>query len=264
MNAAQPFTSPPRAACPLDGPVIALALVVVAAAGVAPASAIASALGSLAVLCLAVAGSSRRLGRDARALAWIGLGSGLTLVVALPRVWPLVQLVTLLPALVAVSASRDLRGGLAWIRWGRLELAPIVAIGGVAALALPMWVALASPELSGLRGMIPPWPLGLLALALLGFASVNAALEELLFRGLLQGALDSRLGPGGLALGLQSALFGLCHWSGFPSGPSGVLLAGVWAVMLGWARRRSGGLLTPLLAHVVADAVIFALLITSS
>ncbi|MCB9754201.1 MAG: CPBP family intramembrane metalloprotease [Myxococcales bacterium] len=112
--------------------------------------------------------------------------------------------------------------------------------------------------------MLPAWSPTLLILAALGFAIVNAALEELLFRGLVQGALERLLGPGWAALLLQAALFGVAHWGGFPSGPLGVLMAGSWALLLGWARRRGGGLLTPTLAHVVADLVIFASLAWAS
>ena len=66
-----------------------------------------------------------------------------------------------------------------------------------------------------------------------------------------RGILQDRLVP----------LFGLQHAWGFPRGPVGVVLAGGWAVMLGLLRRHSGGLLSPILAHVVADATIAVLVL---
>ena len=42
----------------------------------------------------------------------------------------------------------------------------------------------------------------------------------------------------------------------------GVVLAGVWGGMLGLLRQRAGGLLAPVLAHIVADATIATILIT--
>ncbi|MBN9166016.1 MAG: CPBP family intramembrane metalloprotease [Myxococcales bacterium] len=80
------------------------------------------------------------------------------------------------------------------------------------------------------------------------------------WRGILQDRLVPLFGVGG-AIVLQAASFGLQHAWGFPRGPVGVVLAGGWAVMLGLLRRHSGGLLSPILAHVVADATIAVLVL---
>jgi membrane protease YdiL (CAAX protease family) len=42
-----------------------------------------------------------------------------------------------------------------------------------------------------------------------------------------------------------------------------VTLAGAWAIGLGWLRTKGGGLLAPMLAHIVADATIAAIVIFS-
>ena len=62
---------------------------------------------------------------------------------------------------------------------------------------------------------------------------------------------------------LQAVLFGLLHYRGVPSGPVGVVMAGGWGFLLGWLRRHTGGLVTPLAAHVAADVVIFGILLAS-
>ena len=54
------------------------------------------------------------------------------------------------------------------------------------------------------------------------------------------------------------------HLWGVPRGAVGVLLAGVWAVMLGLLRRRAGGILAPFMAHVVADATIAVIILSST
>lgn len=58
------------------------------------------------------------------------------------------------------------------------------------------------------------------------------------------------------AVVLQAVLFGAAHFAGFPSGPVGMIMAGVWGFVLGVMRVRSGGILITYLVHVTANAVI--------
>jgi uncharacterized protein len=112
------------------------------------------------------------------------------------------------------------------------------------------------------RRYVPDMPLAVLVVGGLLFVVANAALEELIYRGVFQDGLERLMGPGA-AIAIQAASFGILHAHGVPRGPAGAVLAGVWAVMLGMLRRRAGGLLAPFLAHAVADAtiavIIFAL-----
>jgi membrane protease YdiL (CAAX protease family) len=96
-----------------------------------------------------------------------------------------------------------------------------------------------------------------------GFALVNAALEELLWRGVLIDRLEPLFGPS-LAIAISAISFGVQHAHGVPRGPIGVLLAGSWAVMLGMLRKHSKGLLAPILSHVVADATIAVIILVLS
>ena len=98
-------------------------------------------------------------------------------------------------------------------------------------------------------------PFAVLVLGGVGFALVNAALEELIWRGVLADRLDTLVGPGA-SIALTSLSFGLAHAHGVPRGAIGVVLAGSWAVMLAVLRRHSRGLVAPVVAHVAADSVI--------
>jgi membrane protease YdiL (CAAX protease family) len=144
---------------------------------------------------------------------------------------------------------------------GRVPWLPTLLAAAVTPGALLGWYWLARPDLSELLAMyVPAVPLPVLVLGALGFALVNAALEEIVWRGVLQTELEPLVGPAA-AVGVQALSFGVQHAHGFPSGLAGVLLVTVWGAMLGEVRRRSGGLLAPLLAHVVADAVIAAIVL---
>lgn len=139
--------------------------------------------------------------------------------------------------------------------WGRLAPGWTAVVGGVTPIALLGWLALFHPDLSGVRAAVPAAPFAVLVLGGVGFAVINAVLEELVFRGVLQSSLEPAFGAGG-AIVVQAVSFGVEHARGIPRGAVGVLLAGTWALMLGALRRRSGGLLAPVVAHVVADATI--------
>ncbi len=129
----------------------------------------------------------------------------------------------------------------------------------VSAVALLLWVWLFQPPLGDLLTRVPQvrsWQLLLLGLL---FSCVNAFAEEYVYRGLMLSVLDRVFGAGVVAIVIQAAAFGLMHIHGFPRGWFGVLLAGVYGLMLGVIRRRSGGLFAPWLTHVFADLVIFAI-----
>ncbi len=85
----------------------------------------------------------------------------------------------------------------------------------------------------------------------LALISVAAGVgEEMLFRGVIQGALTRALGAAG-AIGAASALFGLMH----PVSAAYVVLAGVIGAYLGVVWLVSGNLLTVIVAHAVYDFV---------
>jgi len=140
------------------------------------------------------------------------------------------------------------RGNVPWLA--------TLATAAVTPLALAIWVAWLHPDLRDVaQRYVPSLPLGLLVFGGLLFVVSNAALEELIWRGVFQDGLE-RVWGSGMAIAIQSISFGILHAHGVPRGISGVILAGVWAAMLGMLRHRAGGLLAPFLAHTVADGAI--------
>jgi len=144
----------------------------------------------------------------------------------------------------------------AWLERGEFGRALVGWTGAVivvSAGALVAWWAIVRPDLADV-----PLPVGLhpalLATGFLGWAVVNAAAEELYFRGALQHELVRTLGRGGVVV--QAVAFGFMHVHGFPGGWSGVILATIFGLMVGALRSRASGLLAPWVAHVGADLTI--------
>lgn len=102
----------------------------------------------------------------------------------------------------------------------------------------------------------------LLVLVAVSFLVV-APVEELLFRGVIQGRLREERGPW-LAVVIASALFALMHLPGLTGSISGrlVVLLGLFAVsvVFGWLYERTGNLLVPWAVHGLYNASLFGLL----
>ena len=94
------------------------------------------------------------------------------------------------------------------------------------------------------------------------FSVVNAAVEEAAYRGVVLGALETARVPTATALVLQAAAFAALHFqAGFPRGLVGVALTFVYGLVLGALRRRAGGLLAPVITHVLTDLVIVTIVL---
>jgi membrane protease YdiL (CAAX protease family) len=203
------------------------------------------------------------LGRAAPAARSLAV---LTVLLCLAMTTRLLWQVVMLLVLSAFWAIARMRPGLAATpdayRKGSVPFGATLAIGMITPGALLLWWRLALPNLGDVVSTYVPavsWPL--LVVGGLGFALLNATLEELLFRGLLQDRLGALWGPGARAVVVQAVVFGICHAHGVPRGGWGVLMAGTWALMLGALRQKTGGLLAPVLAHIVADASIAGIVI---
>lgn len=183
-----------------------------------------------------------------------------------PVFWPLAQLCGLVAVLpVAILQLRKHGRARLYLQAGRrkpgLPLAGLYAL--LAAGTLAGWFALFPDYLRGLavfdmvEKQIAARGLAVVVIGYcLGFAFINALLEEFVFRAaILRGLLGAF--PVWLALGLQGALFGFVHLNGVPGGWSGVLLATIFGIFMGDLMRRSDGILYPVLAHIMADIVIF-------
>lgn len=134
------------------------------------------------------------------------------------------------------------------------------AIVATSSSALILWRWLLRPDLSDLDRMLPNQPVPLLLLGGLGFALLNAFLEEAVFRVVYLEALEA-VGPGWLAVAVQALAFGALHLHGFPRGAIGVGLATIYGLMLGALRLRARGMLAVYVAHVFADITIFTILL---
>jgi membrane protease YdiL (CAAX protease family) len=172
------------------------------------------------------------------------------------------------PHLAVILVYTTIGGGLAAVAFAaaaRLDLgvrapapewwgvAVLVAVAGVLASwgygTLGGWIGLDPADQVVKHTFGDGLPLGTRVLS--GFLTVTLgpATEELVFRGLVQGTLARRFGPG-VALTVSATAFGLMH------GLTPVVLASTltYGVLWGWLRGRSGSVGPGLLAHALTNA----------
>jgi uncharacterized protein len=179
-----------------------------------------------------------------------------------PPRWPWYLLLPLLAYAVIVLAWPRLRRTaprLAVGRWQGRPLAAAVALSLATLIVLIAFQALRRPDVADLAAGMPVAAFGNLLLAGVCFSAANAILEELIFRGVLWEVAAAEWNVG-VALGATSVLFGLGHLHGYPPGPLGAVLAGLFGLALGLLRWWTGGLGLAIAVHVCADATIFGLL----
>lgn len=178
--------------------------------------------------------------------------------------YPFSQLTLLLLYAYVVMIIPGLRRSVGWLHVGKLDgqiwiyiLATIV----ISCTALVAWVHFFSTDLKRYVGTLPNWPDGLMYLYGLLFCMFNAALEEIIWRGVIMEALDSALGPAIGSIILQAASFAVAHYlNGFPNEIIGSAMVFVYGLMLGAIRRKSRGLGACWIAHAAADFTIFCLI----
>jgi membrane protease YdiL (CAAX protease family) len=190
---------------------------------------------------------------------------GAVAVVLSPLTWPWYLLLPLLAYAVIVLAWPPLRRTaprFAFGRWTGWPLAAAVGLGVGTSVALMFFQTLGRPEVADLATGVPVAVFGNLLFAGICFSVANATLEELIFRGILWEVAAAEWNVG-VALGATTVLFGLGHLHGYPPGPLGAVLAGVFGLALGLLRWWTGGLGLAIAVHVCADATIFGLLCSS-
>lgn len=153
-----------------------------------------------------------------------------------------------------LSAPSKMPRGMRSIPW--TLIGPILIIVFTLPLILQLTLTV-HPDFSAAARVIRALPLVLL------FAVVNAASEEFRFRSVLIARMQTLVGPGH-ALLLTSALFGLAHWFGHPSGPTGVLMAGFAGWFWGKAMIETKGFFWSWFIHAVQDVAIGAFIIMAS
>ncbi len=128
------------------------------------------------------------------------------------------------------------------------------------AAGLLIWFSITNPELSDLVKQLPQGHPIIIILVAIAFATINAIMEEITFRGVLWDGLKIVYDNKYFVIITQGLIFGLAHYYGFPRGFSGVILAAIYGIMLGVIRYRSKGLLVPTFTHIFADLVIYFIL----
>jgi membrane protease YdiL (CAAX protease family) len=176
------------------------------------------------------------------------------------RLWPMPLPVVLAGYAALVFAFPMLRETVRFWERGTIDRASATCMAAftvAAAVALVAWRYASGIDMSAYRSFvptgIPPW---LVFAGAVPFAMLNAAFEELVWRGVLWQGCEAGFGAKA-ALVITSVSFGLAHYRGFPSGAVGVALATIYGAMMGLLRMRTGGLLGPWIAHVFADVVIY-------
>jgi membrane protease YdiL (CAAX protease family) len=213
------------------------------------------ALAAFLALSAGAAAATRRV----RIAAVATLCSGAVAAILVPPLatrYPL-PLGVALAASVGMTLALEGREGLRWLRvgtWNRPVAAWTLAVILVSGLAVAGGARLSHHLVHRLLLPIalPPFAIGS---GILGWSALNAATEEMAFRGVLLHALEVEIGIPSAIL-LQAVAFGVMHLPVAPGGWTGCALVSVFAVAAALLRRRSGGLLAPWLAHMAADVVV--------
>lgn len=140
------------------------------------------------------------------------------------------------------------------VSWGLLG--PVITVVLAVGLAVQLVITL-RPDVQLLGRALAALPLAV------AFAALNAVQEEFRFRNVFLARLLPAVGTTH-ALLITSLLFGLEHWFGHPSGPSGVLLAGFAGYVWGRSMVDTGGSAWAWLIHGAQDVVIFSFLVAAN
>ncbi len=103
------------------------------------------------------------------------------------------------------------------------------------------------------------YPVWIVAVLLIPcFALLNSLAEEIVYRGVLQTALSEGFTNCHLVIALQATAFASLHFAaGFPNGLTGYAMTFIYGAVLGYLRKHTNGMLSPILCHIVADMAIF-------
>ncbi len=80
-------------------------------------------------------------------------------------------------------------------------------------------------------------------------------MEEVVFRGIMMDAFEVEIGRSAACIA-QATAFGAIHNHGVPAGTSGMLAAGVFGLLMGIIRYRTGGFISVCFCHFIVDLVI--------
>ncbi|XDA97402.1 exosortase E/protease, VPEID-CTERM system [Sulfitobacter sp. LCG007] len=146
-------------------------------------------------------------------------------------------------AAVLLYFARAIRG----LKWG-VSVEPVMAglAIGIMWVSVPYHVADPSPAYAGLAGA---WLVGWMILRAIGTMLLVPVIEELFFRDYLEGKLTGALGPWFAAF-VTAGLFAALHDRWMEA-----LVAGL---VFSWIMQRRGRVSDAIVAHAVANAIVFA------
>ncbi len=118
--------------------------------------------------------------------------------------------------------------------------------GALGTLVLSVTVSWIGPEPEGMKQVMElAQDRGKLLPSLFAFAVMAPVVEELIFRGLLYGWIESRWGSK-VALVVSSLAFAAAHFE-----PAHILLVLPLGFLFGWLRRRTNSLMPSMVSHIV-------------
>lgn len=165
--------------------------------------------------------------------------------------------------LVVLLLFKNIRNNITW--WQKTKIDKIawlmiIGLGIVSGAALLLWSIYNQAEFTSFTKQLPNMNIYLVLLSGLGFAILNASAEEFLSRGMLMEGFGALIQNKYIVVVLQSIIFGISHYSGFPNGITGVLMVFSWSIILGLIRIRTSNLTAVIVAHFFADFIIYLIL----
>lgn len=162
--------------------------------------------------------------------------------------------------LLVVLLIKPLRQSVDWLRPGYLTqnvIWWIIAVIAVSTAGLVTWYLFSRPDVDAIVRLLPRSNVVMIVAAVLGFAIVNAVVEEFIFDGVCYHAFETVIAIPLVVILLQAVSYGMAHYTGIPRGWLGVAMAVAYGgLMLGYLRYRTGGILYPIIAHIFADITI--------
>lgn len=161
----------------------------------------------------------------------------------------------LIPSVLFIALILIVPGVKRTIGWWQKEQISLSLLGQMTVAILlgsgaMYWYLVENPEyLDRFIQMLPEGSLGYLILMGVAFAGLNAAVEELIFRGMLWNGLEKIQFSMDWIIVIQAVIFGLSHFWGLPGGWTGVLMTFVMALFFGYVRVKTGGILGVILVH---------------
>jgi membrane protease YdiL (CAAX protease family) len=177
------------------------------------------------------------------------------------QAWPWPWLASIAAYFLLVAVVPPLRSSFRPWLFGRVSTFSIaatlvIAVGSGAVLVV--FHVFNRSALGFLPMLVPHRMLGSVFIAGVVVSVLNGLFEEVVFRGVFFDAIEAPCSAW-IAVAATAAIFGYAHMHGYPSGPLGALLAGIYGLALGWLRVVTGGIGLPVIAHIAADATIFTI-----